>query len=103
MISPRDALPVGTRVTVRLGPPEVHCRTPAYLRGKEGEVIELLGVYRNPSLLAFNKPGLPRLRLYRVRFPQRALWPKSSEGGAASVVADLYEHWLIPSEDNADG
>ncbi|MCP1676992.1 nitrile hydratase [Natronocella acetinitrilica] len=103
MSTSRGPLLTGARVTVRTGPPEAHCRTPAYLRGKQGEVMEVLGSYRNPSLLAFNKPGLPRLRLYRVRFPRQTLWPQTPGNSADSVVADLYEHWLIPSEDNANG
>ncbi|MCP1673410.1 nitrile hydratase [Natronocella acetinitrilica] len=103
MSGSRDPLPKGAHVTVRTDPAEAHCRTPTYLRGKQGVVMELLGVYRNPSQLAFNKPGLPRRRLYRVLFSKQTLWPQTPEVGADSVVADLYEHWLIASEDNANG
>lgn len=97
-----DPLPIGAQVVVRAGPPEVHCRTPFYLRGKQGEVMEFLGLYRNPSLLAFNKPGLPSLKLYRVRFPRRTLWPHIEYDGPDSVIADLYEHWLISNEGDTD-
>lgn len=86
-----------TSVLVKLGPPEAHCRTPHYLRGKRGTVVAEVGSYRNPSLLAYHKPGLPVLRLYRVRFEQRNLWPDRPET-RDTVFADLYETWLEPAD-----
>lgn len=82
----------GDQVMIRSGPPEPHCRVPVYLRGKPGEVTEIVGRYRNPSLMAFHKPGLPTLPLYRVRFRQTDLWDAPS--GPDTVMADIYEHWL---------
>jgi hypothetical protein len=49
----------GDVVRVRTGPPEAHCRTPYYLRGQVGIIIGIAGRYRDPSLMAFHKPGLP--------------------------------------------
>ena len=63
---PGQALPVGAPVRVRKHPPETHCRTPFYMRGIKGEITDVMGVYRDPSLLAFHKPGLPMRVLYRV-------------------------------------
>jgi hypothetical protein len=51
-----------------------HCRTLLYLRGKRGVVAAVHGRFRNPELLAYNKPGLPARVLYKVRFKQRDLW-----------------------------
>lgn len=82
----------GDRVTIRKGPPEAHCRVPDYLRGRHGEVAEIVGLYRNPSLMAFHKPGLPMLPLYRIRFQQSDLWDTPS--GPDTLMADIYEHWL---------
>lgn len=91
---------VGDRVRVLRGPPERHCRTPYYLRGRPGIVEEVVGTFRDPSKLAFHKPGLPLTRLYRVRFCQQDLWPECSSGSKDTLMADLYGHWLqLENED----
>lgn len=84
-----------TPVLVRQGPPEPHCRTPHYLRGKVGIVEELVGTFRDPTKLAFHAPGLPPLRLYRIRFRQADLWPEYGHAPDA-LFADIYETWLVP-------
>ena len=86
-------LAAGAAVRVRAEGAEAHCRTPVYLRGRPGVVLEEVGRFRDPSLLAFHKPGLPERRLFRVRFRQADLWPGAQVEGDA-VIADLYEHWL---------
>lgn len=87
-------LSAGTPVRVKNAPPEIHCRTPHYLRGVPGQVDELAGRFRDPSLLAFNKPGLPMRYLYRVRFKQKDIWPEYAGSPADTLVADIFEHWL---------
>ena len=64
----------GDRVRVAARPVLGHCRTPWYLRGKPGVVAAVLGRFRNPELLAYHKPGLPALVLYKIRFKQGDLW-----------------------------
>jgi len=93
---PGRALPVGTPIVIRKQPPEVHCRTPFYLRGVKGEIAEVRGRFRDPSLLAFHKPGLPMRVLYRVRFKQKDVWPEYKGGPNDTVVADIFEHWIDP-------
>jgi nitrile hydratase subunit beta len=93
---------VGDKVVVKNGPPETHCRTPYYLRGVNGQIIELIGRYQNPSLLALHKPGLPKLWLYRVRFDQYKIWEQYNGANSDSVVADLYEHWLVPVKEHSN-
>ena len=88
----------GARVLVRRAPPEPHCRTPHYLRGRPGVILEEVGRFRDPSLLAFHKPGLPARRLFRVRFRQHDLWPGYGDTEDA-LLADLYEHWLAPQDE----
>lgn len=92
---PEASFPPGMAVRVAEGPPEAHCRVPCYLRGRPGVVESEIGVYADPSRLAFHKPGLPKRRLYRVRFRHDALWPESAKA-TDLLYADLYEHWLRP-------
>ena len=92
----------GDRVRVAQQPAERHCRTPSYLRGKPGVVMSVTGAYRNPSLLAFHKPGLPVIPLYRVRFRQDDVW-EDATGSPDSVAADIYEHWLLPADGSDTG
>jgi hypothetical protein len=92
-----DQFKLQTRVAVKHGPPEPHCRTPHYLRGKIGILEAEAGRFPNPSLLAFYKPGLPKLRLFRVRFAQQDLWPDYGPS-KDTLVADIYETWLSPVE-----
>jgi nitrile hydratase subunit beta len=92
-----DAIALGVPVVVRFGPPEIHCRTPFYLRGKPGTVVGEFGSYRDPTLLAFHKPGLPKRRLLRVAFRQRDIWPDYAGSADDLLLADLYESWLTPA------
>lgn len=94
-------LPPGTPVRIKNGPPEIHCRTPYYLRGVFGQVDTLAGRFRDPSLLAFNKPGLPMRYLYRVRFKQKDIWPEYAGSPSDTLVADIFEHWLDVLEETA--
>jgi nitrile hydratase len=96
-VTGNSGLPIGSRVRVRPGPPEAHCRTPFYLRGREGVVVDEVGTYRDPSRLAYHKPGLPMRRLFRVRFRQRDLWPEYGSD-SDSLYADLYDNWLEPAD-----
>lgn len=84
----------GTRIRVLEHRIPGHCRTPAYLKGCEGEVISVAGVYRDPERLAYNGPGLPPRRLYRIRFRQNDLWSDYLGPSKDTLDADLYEHWI---------
>ncbi len=100
---PGQAMNIGTMVRVSTRKPEVHCRTPSYLRGASGVVDEVVGFYRDPSLLAFHKPGLPMRLLYRVRFRHRDIWPNYMGNAADSILADLYGDWLEPIQEQSNG
>ena len=86
----------GDPVRVAKRPVLGHCRTPWYLRGKPGVVAAVLGRFRNPEQLAYNKPGLPSLVLYKVRFKQGDLWGRYAGPAGDHLEADIYEHWLEP-------
>lgn len=75
-----------------------HVRTPWYLRGKQGCVERLCGCFPNPEELAYRRPGLPAVPLYRVRFRMGELWP-DAEARDDTLDADIFEHWLEPALD----
>lgn len=81
----------GTSVRVADRPASGHCRTPFYLRGRRGVVTAFAGRFRNPEQLAYHRPGLPTLALYRVRF---SCTEPDGTGTADEIVADIYGHWL---------
>ena len=76
-----------------------HCRTPVYLRGRTGTVVEIAGRFKDPERLAYHKPGMPLQTLYRVRFLQRDLWPGYDGQANDEIEADLFEHWLEPDHE----
>ena len=54
----------------------------------------MLGAFANPEDLAFGRDGLPRKRLYRVRFRQADLWPDYRGAPDDTLDAEIYSHWL---------
>ncbi|MGQ0577849.1 MAG: SH3-like domain-containing protein [Betaproteobacteria bacterium] len=84
----------GERVAVRASYPIGHVRTPYYIRGKRGVIERLCGAFGNPEELAYARPGLPKLPLYRVRFFQREIWPAYKGGPGDSVDVEIFQHWL---------
>ena len=88
---------VGDAVTVLAGNPPTHYRTPAYIQGHTGRVVALCGVYPDPESLAHGGDGRPRQPLYRVEFPQSALWPGYRGAPGDVLQADIYEPWLSPA------
>lgn len=100
--APDDALPArfapGDRVRVRRADPPGHLRAPWYIRGEAGEIERLCGAFPNPEELAYNRPGLPRQPLYRVRFRQARLWPDYAGPPGDTIEIEIYQHWLEPEE-----
>jgi hypothetical protein len=97
-----DAVPTrfhpGDRVQVRRAFPPGHLRTPFYIRGRTGEIERVCGAFANPEELAYNRPGLPRQPLYRVRFRQAELWPDYAGPATDTIEIEIYQHWLEPEE-----
>ena len=87
----------GNRVRVMDRVHSGHMRTPAYVRGKAGEVIRVVGPMLNPEQLAYGYSGVPGKMLYRVRFRQKDLWPDYAGSQRDTLEIELYEHWLAPS------
>jgi hypothetical protein len=93
--SPGDAVRVSDRAV--LG----HCRTPWYLRGRSGVIAAVQGTFRDPETLAYHRPGLPALPLYKVRFRQGDLWDGYAGPSGDELEVDIYEHWLEASHANS--
>jgi hypothetical protein len=91
-LAPRFA--PGARVCVRRADPPGHLRTPWYVRGHVGEIERLCGAFANPEELAYNRPGLPKQPLYRVRFRQAELWPDYGGSAEDTIEVEIYQHWL---------
>ncbi len=73
-----------------------HCRTPWYVRGKSGVVVEIHGSFRDPVRLAYHRPGLPAQVLYKIRMRQTDLWSNYKGQAADHLDVDIYEPWLTP-------
>ena len=95
-----DRFAIGDRVRVRAAFPPGHVRTPYYLRRKRGQILSIAGRFANPEELAYGRDGQPARALYRVRFEQAALWPDYQGQARDTVVADIFEHWLEPAEED---
>jgi nitrile hydratase len=87
----------GAAVRVRRADPPGHVRAPWYIRGQRGIVERTCGPFANPEELAYGRSGLPSVTLYRVRFPQRQVWPDYAGPDADTIDIELYEHWLEPA------
>lgn len=88
------AFQAGDRVRVLRAAPPGHVRTPWYIRGCTGVVERLCGTFANPEELAYGRPGLPAIPLYRVRFNQKQVWPDYRGGERDSIEVEVYQHWL---------
>ncbi len=86
------------RVQVRSMMPPGHVRTPAYLRGKVGEIERSLGAFPNPEELAYRQKATAR-PLYRVRFTMAEVWGAEAENPDDTLDAEIFAHWLIPLDD----
>ena len=84
----------GDAVRVRAGAATGHIRTPWYLRGRNGVVERVCGHFGNPEELAYNRPGLPAIALYRVRFSMAEVWGARAETQGDTLDAEIFEHWL---------
>ena len=92
--APGHRFSVGDRVVIKRSYPPGHRRTPFYIRGKQGVIERICGEYANPEELGYGFDGLPKKRLYRVRFRQNDLWADYAGDSGDTVDVDVYEHWL---------
>lgn len=75
-----------------------HIRVPGYAYGVRGVIERVCDVHDDPSFLAFGL-NAPKVRLYRVRFKMRDIWPEHTDKDGDDVIeAEVYEPWLEPSD-----
>ena len=86
----------GDGVRVRQAFPPGHVRTPYFVRGRNGQVQQLVGHFAKPEELAYGRDGQPGKPLYRVCFKQTDLWADYEGPASDTLVVDIYEHWLEP-------
>ena len=89
---------VGDRVRVDARAAIGHCRTPSFIRGRTGVVAFVHGAFRDPERLAYHRPGLPALVLYKVRFKQAEIWPDYAGSKSDQLEVDVYDNWLAPGD-----
>lgn len=85
----------GEAVRARVLHPTHHTRLPRYLRGKRGVILREHGAHVFPDAHAQGMGESPQW-LYTVRFEASEVWGPDTT--AASVCADLWESYLMPSD-----
>jgi nitrile hydratase subunit beta len=85
---------VGDRVFVRDLNKAGHVRTPYYVRGHVGVVLQQCGSFLNPEDLSIGKVAGPLIPLYRVGFALNELWSDYKGGTADTLSVEIYDHWL---------
>ena len=89
---------VGDTIAVRRSYPLGHVRTPYFIRGQSGVIVEVVGAFADPQELAYGRNGKPAINLYRVRFLQSEVWSEYEGSTKDTLLVDLYENWLQPTE-----
>jgi hypothetical protein len=91
----KAAYKTGDKVTVRALGKRGHIRTPDYVIGHTGTVVELCGYFLNPEDLSIGNVGGPAIPLYRIMFSRQTLWPDELQAAdTTKVFIEIYEHWL---------
>jgi nitrile hydratase len=101
--APGHRFEVGDAVVIKRAFPPGHRRTPHYIRGKQGVIERICGSFPNPEELAYGFDGEPKKILYRVRFPQKHVWPEYRGPAQDTIEMEIYEHWLLPAAATAKG
>jgi nitrile hydratase subunit beta len=89
-----SAFSVGDRVTVVNLRKPGHVRTPDYILGHTGEVVQCCGSFLNPEDLSVGRTGGPVVPLYRVQFRMAELWADPQHHPEDTLCIEIYGHWL---------
>jgi hypothetical protein len=93
--APGDVVEVRSDEVVRTSWRRPHLRTPGYIFGVRGTVVQRMGEFADPTFLAWGVKEGPRQQLYRVRFRLGDVWSEVEPDAADdALVIDLYGPWL---------
>jgi hypothetical protein len=79
-----------------------HIRIPWYVRWRVGVIERYCGAFPNPEELAYAKPDLPAVDLYRVRLNQLDIWSDYDGLSRDTLEIEVYDHWLEPASAGDD-
>lgn len=85
---------VGQRVRISIRYPWGHYRTPMYTRAKVGRIERVLPEFLNPEQEGYGRNAGTHVRLYRVSFAQKDLWPDYTGPACDELQIEMYEHWI---------
>lgn len=85
---------IGDKASVSVRYPIGHYRVPMYLRGKEVEIIRVLGRYINPEEEAFGRNAGSKLWCYLISILQNKLWPNYEGDENDRLEVEVFEPWL---------
>jgi hypothetical protein len=71
-----------------------HVRTPDYIIGCAGTIIQMCGLFLNPEDLSRGITSGGVVALYRVRFEMTQVWPAHPGPAMDSLCIEIYDHWL---------
>ena len=92
---------VGMPVRIRNAWPPGHVRAPFYLRGRNGEICQVIGPMGNPEERAYGRVDSPDIMVYRMRLRQTDIWEDYMGPPQDTLTVDVYENWLEPAEEDA--
>lgn len=69
-----------------------HTRVPAYLRGCQGKIVRVYGVYVFADTRAHGQGDCPQ-PLYSVRFERNEMWGQGGEDNTCLYI-DMYDSYL---------
>ncbi len=90
---------VGDRVTVLDLRKPGHVRTPDYILGHTGVVVQFCGCFLNPEDLSLGRTDGPVVALYRVQFAMSQLWAEPQHHPADTLCIEIYGHWLTAADE----
>jgi Nitrile hydratase beta subunit, C-terminal len=89
----------GDQVRIRAESPPGGNRTPHYIRGKTGVIVELRGSFTDPESPAIGRARPSPQPLYRMRLSASDVWPESPGAPGDTLAVEISEDWLEPASD----
>jgi nitrile hydratase len=76
-----------------------HVRTPDYIVGCTGKIVQFCGMFLNPEDLSVGITQGPVVALYRIKFAMSAVWKEPPRHPDDALCIEIYDHWLIKAEE----